>query len=106
MKKLYVTIGQDLSAYATIEVSADTDLSEEKLAAIANKAVEDAVFDPDWSTVCALRVVSVTDQDGGYHIEDIAVEPSPYAAGQVLGSFLKGYAEDFDKVVKSQLKRS
>ena len=35
MKKLLVTLGQDLSAYATIEVPADTDLSDDNLAAIA-----------------------------------------------------------------------
>lgn len=42
MKKLIITLGQDLSAYATIEVPAETDLSDESLAAIARKAVEDA----------------------------------------------------------------
>ena len=78
MKKLIITLGQDLSAYATIQVPAETDLSDENLAAIARKAVEDegTVFDEDWSTVNALRIVLVQDEKGQTIRSDIPVESS------------------------------
>lgn len=95
MKKrtLQVTLGQDLSAYATLEIPADSDLSDANLIRIAQTAVEqdDFVFDEDWETTCALRIVSVQDRQGHYLKEDIPVEDSPYDAGQVLQSFLKGH---------------
>ncbi|MFZ5509977.1 MAG: hypothetical protein ACOZCP_07975 [Pseudomonadota bacterium] len=104
MKKLIITLGQDLSAYATIEVSAETDLSDETLAAIARKAVEDdgTVFDEDWSTVNALRVVLVQDDRGNIIRSDVPVESSCYEGGVALQSYLKG-AIGFDALVNSAL---
>jgi len=75
MKKLFATLGQDLSAYATIELPADTDLSEDTLSRIAQEAVEkgDIVFDAEWSSLCALRIVCVTDDEGICVMEDLPV---------------------------------
>lgn len=102
MKKLIITLGQDLSAYATVEVPADTDLSEEHLVAIARNAVDEAVFDADWSTVNALRVVLVQDDKGNIIRSDVPVESSCYEGGVALQSFLKG-AIGFDALVSSAL---
>jgi hypothetical protein len=106
MKKLFVTLGQDLSAYATIKLSADTDLSEENLSRIAQEAVDngDVVFDADWETVCALRVVSVDDGKETHFVEDLCVECSPYDAGQVLQSFLNGHVQGLGTVVEAAAK--
>jgi hypothetical protein len=92
MKKLIITLGQDLSAYATIEVPAETDLSDENLAAIARKAVEDegAVFDEDWSTVNALRIVLVQDEKGQTIRSDVPVESSCHEGGAALQLYLRG----------------
>lgn len=92
MKKLIITLAQDLSAYATIEVPAETDLSDENLAAIARKAVEDeeTVFDEDWSTVNALRIVLVQDEKGRTIRSDIPVEASCYDGGAALQLHMKG----------------
>lgn len=92
MKKLVITLGQDLSAYATVEVPADTDLSDENLAAIARKAVEDeeTVFDADWSTANALRVVLVQDETGQIIRSDLPVEASCYDGGAALQLHMKG----------------
>lgn len=105
MKKLIITLGQDLSAYATIEVSAETDLSDESLAAIARKAVEDegTVFDEDWSTVNALRIVFVQDEKGQTIRSDIPVESSCYEGGAALQLYLKG-AIGVEALVNSAIK--
>jgi hypothetical protein len=94
-----VTIGQDLSCYATISVPEDTPLTRESLTGIVNQALEDAVFDEDWSTTCAARVVSVRDEKGNYLVEDMAIEPSPYDAGQILQNWLNGYGATFQHVI-------
>ncbi len=92
MKKLIITLGQDLSAYATLEVPAETDLSDENLAAIARKAVEDegTVFDEDWSTVNALRIVLVQDEKGQTIRSDVPVESSCHEGGAALQLYLRG----------------
>jgi len=102
MKKLIITLGQDLSAYATVEVPADTDLSDENLVAIARDAVDEAVFDEDWSTVNALRVVLVQDDKGNIIHSDVPVESSCYEGGVALQSYLKG-AIGLDALVGSAL---
>ena len=92
-KVMKIVVGQDLTAYAEIDVPAGTDLSDENLAKIANAAVEREMFDADWSSVNALRVVSVHDAEGSILKSDISIEPCNFDGGQVLRSFLKGYTE-------------
>lgn len=100
MKKLLVTLGQDLSAYATIEVPADTDLSDDNLAAIARKAVENTVFEADWSTVNALRVVVVNDDEGKFVHSEVPVELCCYEGGAALEAFLRGHV-GFDALINA-----
>lgn len=94
-KKLKMALGQDLSCYAEVEIPSDTDLSPDNLIRIANEAVEsdELVFDEDWSTCCALRIVSVRDENGATLAEDIVVEQSPFDSGQQLALFLQGRIE-------------
>lgn len=91
-EKLVMTLGQDLSCYAEVELPSDTDLSSANLIRLANEAVDsdEVVFDEDWSTCCALRVVSVSDGKGNNFVEDLVVEQSPLDAGQNLALFLNG----------------
>jgi hypothetical protein len=94
-----VTIGQDLSCYATISVPENTPLTREALTEIVNQVLancewqgQEVLFEEDWGTTCAARVVSVRDEKGNYLAEDVAIDPSPYDAGQALQSWLRGYA--------------
>jgi hypothetical protein len=103
-----VTIGQDLSCYATITIPEDTPLTREALTEIVNQVLsncewqgQEVLFDEDWSTTCAARVVSVRDEKGNYLVEDMAIEPSPYDAGQVLQSWLRGYGPTLQAVINS-----
>jgi hypothetical protein len=103
-----VTIGQDLSCYATIQVPEDTPLTRESLAEIINHVLshgewqgQDVLFKADWDSTCATRVVSVRDEKGNYLVEDMALEPSPFDAGQVLKSWLRGYGPTFEAVINS-----
>ena len=80
--KLNVVLGQDLSAYAEIEIEAPEDSSEEEIVRRVRAFTESAdfketVFDEDWSSTCALRIVSVKNGND-YILEDVALEPSPY----------------------------
>lgn len=90
MKSISITLGVDLSAYATIEVPADTDLSEANLIEIAKKASDDEVFYPEWDTSTALRIVTVQDGENKKLFSDIPVDASVYDAGYALQSFLSG----------------
>lgn len=89
-KQLTIIIGQDLSAYAEINIPEDTDLSDGNLIKIATTALENETFDADWSSVNALRVVSVHDEAGKIIKADIPVEASFYDAGVGLQAFLRG----------------
>jgi hypothetical protein len=103
-----VTIGQDVSCYATIMVPEDTPLTYESLAEIVNEVVsngewqgQEALLEVDWDTSCATRIVSVRDEKGNYLIEDMAIEPSPYDAGQVLQNWLNGNGATFQAVINA-----
>lgn len=103
-----LTIGQDLSCYATIQIPEDTPLTRETLTEIVNHVLnnqewkgEDVYMEEDWSSVCAARVVSVRDKNGNHLVEDMAIDPSPYDAGQVLQSWLRGYGPTLGGVIKS-----
>jgi hypothetical protein len=61
------------------------------------------MFEEDWGTTCAARVVSVRDEKGKYLVEDMAIDPSPYDAGQALQSWLRGYAP-LEAVINSAAK--
>lgn len=98
MSKMTMTIGCDLSAYATIHLPVGTDLSEKNLKAIAAQIDEDGewggqdiAFAPDWETQSGLRVVSVGPEGEVPIISDIPVDPGYYDAGQVLSNFLRGF---------------
>lgn len=97
MSTMTMTIGCDLSAYATISLPAGTDLSEENLKAIAAQIDEDGewggqdiAFVPDWETQSGLRVVRVGPDGEAPIVSDIPVDPGYYDAGQVLAAFLRG----------------
>jgi hypothetical protein len=103
-----MTIGQDLSCYATIQVPKDTPLTREALTEIVDEILEncewqgeEVLFEEDWSTTCAARIVSVLDEDGNHLVEDMAIDPSPYDAGQVLQSWLRGYGPTLAAVINS-----
>lgn len=87
-EKLTMTLGQDLSCYASIKIPADTELSPGNLSRIADEAAGNQVFEADWSTCCALRVVSVSDGKGNNLVEDLVVDASPFDVGQQLSLFL------------------
>ena len=100
--KLEVLFGQDLSAYAYADIEVPDGASEEQVveairAYTQGAEFEELVFEEDWATVSSLRVASVKAGDR-YIIEDMAIEPSPYDAGQVLHSWLKGRVP-FDAVI-------
>jgi hypothetical protein len=105
--KLNVVLGQDLSAYAEIEIEVPDNASKEeiveKIRAFSESAdFEETVFDEDWSTVCALRIVTATTPKGGsteYILQDVPLEPSPFDAGQTLQSWLKGHGPSLQTVI-------
>jgi hypothetical protein len=106
-----VTIGQDLSCYATIEIPEDTPLTRESLAEIVNQVLQncewqgqEVLFDEDWSTTYATRIVRVRDEKGNYLVEDMAIEPSPFDAGHTLQSWLRGYGPTLQAVINSAAK--
>jgi hypothetical protein len=106
-----VTIGQDMSCYATIKVPEDTPLTRESLGKIVEHVLshaewdgEEVMFDEDWSTTCATRVTSVKDEKGNTLVEDMAIDPSPYDAGQALQSWLRGYGPTLQAVINSAAK--
>jgi hypothetical protein len=105
---LEVTIGQDLACYATIEVPDDTPLTRDALGEIVRYVVEElewkgkeVVFEADWSTTCAARVVSVQDENRNNLVEDMAIAPSPFDAGQALMNWLRGYGMILEGVINS-----
>lgn len=99
-EKLTMTLGQDLSCYASVKIPADTDLLPKNLIRMAGDMSGNQVFEADWTTGCALRIVSVQDGQGNNLVEDIAVEPSPYDVGQQLSLFLAGKT-DWDRLLDS-----
>ncbi|MDR9060624.1 hypothetical protein [Burkholderia multivorans] len=103
-----VTIGQDLSCYATIQIPEDTPLTRETLMEIVNHVLdnqewkgEEVYMEEDWSSVCAARVVSVRDKKGNHLVENMAIDPSPYDAGQTLMSWLRGYGPTLETMLNS-----
>lgn len=100
-----MTLGQDLSAYATVDISADTDLSEANLIELATRTVDRAVFEEDWGSASGLRILAITDQDKETLREDLAVEPLFLDAGQALSYFLKGHI-DLDGLLRSAVRYS
>jgi hypothetical protein len=105
--KLNVVLGQDLSAYAEMEMDVPDGASDEEIIAEIQKRIKvnPPIFHEDWESACALRIVSAT-QDvvsgpSNYILEDVALEPSPFDAGQVLQSWLKGHGPTLAAVVNS-----
>jgi hypothetical protein len=103
---LKLTIGQDLSCYATIDIPEDTPLTREALGEIVHHIVEEAEwqgkevrFNVDWSTTCAARVVCVQDENQNYLVEDMAIDPSPFDAGQGLMIWLRWHSMTLEGVV-------
>lgn len=96
--QLKIVVGQDYAAYAEINVPIGTDLSDENLADIANTAIEDWVFDVDYSTGSSLRIVSVHDQTGKIIKSDIPIDASTYDSGMALQTFLSGQSNLADLV--------
>ncbi|TXH76821.1 MAG: hypothetical protein E6Q82_01670 [Thiobacillus sp.] len=92
-EKLTMTLGQDMSCYASIKIPTDTVLSPVNLTRIADEAAGNLVFEADWSTCCALRIVSVSDGQGNNLVQDLVVDPSPFDVGQQLSLFLADKVE-------------
>lgn len=90
-----ITIGQDMSCYATVEIPDDTPLTRDALEKITEEILsgkwenEEVMFEEDWSTTCATRVVNVSKEGGVNLVEDMAIDPSPYDAGLALMSWLR-----------------
>jgi hypothetical protein len=108
---LKLTIGQDLSCYATVLIPEDTPLTREALTKIVDHVVqnlewrgEQVRFEEDWSTTCAARVVGVYDESRKNLVEYMAIDPSPFDAGQILMGWLRGNRATFDEVIKSAAK--
>lgn len=97
--KLKITLGQDLSAYAEIEVEVPEGAPEEVIAEAvmekfeADPYGEDIVFSEDWGTTCSLRIVSARDADDNSVAQDVALDPIPFDGGQALCTWLMGYSE-------------
>ncbi|MBU0501439.1 MAG: hypothetical protein KJ558_10110 [Gammaproteobacteria bacterium] len=92
MTRLTITVGVDLTAYATIGVPADTDLSAPSLLALLRQeGLEDMEFVPDWATANGLRVVCATGPNGW------AAFP-PDEAGVSLKAFMEGMEECTEEV--------
>lgn len=96
MNDIHMTLGLDVSAYCTLKVPEDVDPTKENLIAIAREAAEnrryngkEVMFEPDWGTENALRIVIVTAGDEEV-LTDTPVDASPFDAGHVLANFLKG----------------
>lgn len=107
MKKVEVTFGQDMSAYANVDLNVPDNASRDEIieairAFTGSADFEELVFDEDWSTVSSLRVVSVKNGDG-YVLEDVPIEPSPFDCGQMFTSWLKGHM-DLGKAISGSLK--
>lgn len=97
MSKTYITFGVDVSAYATIEAPANTQLDEGLLIELADKAKterrvhgQDVVFEPQWETEGQMRVVLVTNDQGQTLYENEPLEPQFMEAGQILSQWLQG----------------
>lgn len=87
-EELTMTLGQDLSCYAVVKIPASTDLSPENLMRIASEESGNVEYEEDWSTCCSLRILEIKDESGNYLVQDLAVEPMPFDAGQELKLFL------------------
>ena len=92
--KINVMLGQDMSAYADVELDVPDNASKEEIIERVqeftdNADFSDVVFDEDWSTTCALRIVSIK-IGNDLLLEEVPLEPSPFDAGQVLQSWLRG----------------
>lgn len=87
-----VILGQDYPAYTefTIDVAEGESLTNEQIIAKVREKASDCLFEPDWSNPSALRILTAHDQNGDVLLEDRAIEPSPFDAGQALQLFLKG----------------
>jgi hypothetical protein len=87
-----ITVGKDVSAYATLAVPQGTVLDEDTLKELAKHADFSEVFDVDWSTSSSLRIVDVSNSDNQEDntICDVAIEPAPHDIGVFAIKFLKG----------------
>jgi hypothetical protein len=96
-----------MSCYATIKVPEDTPLTRESLGKIVEHVLshaewqgEKVIFNEDWSTTCAARIVNVLDEKGNYLI----IDPSPYDVGLDLQNWLCGYGPTLQAVINSAAK--
>jgi hypothetical protein len=109
-----ITIGQDMSCYATVEIPDDTPLTRDALEKITEEILsgkwenEEVMFEEDWSTTCAARVVRVCNKQGVNLVEDMAIDPSPFDAGQALMGWLRSAGKvtkvPFDAVINSAVR--
>lgn len=104
--QLRVTLGQDLSAYADVDMEVPDGTTEKELAAMLHDRFvnEDyytlPVFDEDWGTMSSLRIVSAMDQDGKYLSQGYPLEPCPFDVGQSFQNWLKGVSKGLQSVIK------
>lgn len=100
-----------MSCYATVEIPDDTPLTRDALEKITEEILsgkwenEEVMFEEDWSTTCAARVVRVCNKQGVNLVEDMAIDPSPFDAGQALMGWLRSAGKvtkvPFDAVINS-----
>ncbi|MCD5327896.1 hypothetical protein ACFFU8_09320 [Chromobacterium piscinae] len=94
MKTVDILFGVDLSAYVSTEVQipADVDLKT-WLLEYGPSIVEDLVFDENWGTQDALRVVEVK-HSGNTVLSDLPLAPSPYDRGLLAETFIKKHWDE------------
>lgn len=103
--KINVMLGQDMSAYADVELDVPDGASKEEIIERVQEFADsedfnEVVFDEDWSTTCALRIVSIK-IGNDLLLEEVSLEPSPFDAGQVLQSWLRGYGPSLKTVINA-----
>lgn len=106
--KVKVTLGQDVAAYADIEMDVPDGTTEKELAAMLHdqfvSSDELPVFDEEWDTASSLRIVSARDANGNYISQGYALEPCPYDAGQELQMWLKGRSGSLQGVIEASVR--
>jgi hypothetical protein len=93
MKKLVITWGQDTPCYATSTIDVPDDATTEQMIdaarSHANEVNENLVFDPSFD-FSGLRIVDISEANGGTVACEIAIEPCGEDLGLVCENVIKG----------------
>lgn len=91
-----------LSAYATVALPADTEMTPENLKAVAKQmdSEGDVVFAPDWGTMNSFRIVSCREGEDVV-VEDLPIVPSYHDVGTNFTSWMSGHQSLADALLSS-----